>query len=108
MKEIEKVEAQEVEATPVAKRLIRKSGTIKIKLTAGKQLKVDILAYTSMPRAITDPRISPTQRKELMQQEGYEINGIFYPLGEIIDRLKLAFKDIPEATLSTGFLVWKD
>jgi hypothetical protein len=108
MKDIEKVEAEEVEATPVGKRLIRKSGTIKIKLTAGKQLKVEVLAYTSMPKAITDPRISPTQRKALMQQEGYEINGIFYPLGEILDRLKLAFKHIPEATVSTGFLVWKD
>ncbi|MCX6214888.1 hypothetical protein [Spirosoma sp.] len=108
MKDIEKVEAQEVEATPVGKRLIRKSGTVKIKLAAGKQLKVEILAYTSMPRAITDPRITPAQRKELMQQEGYEINGIFYPLGEIVDRLKLAFKDIPEATVSTGFIVWKD
>jgi hypothetical protein len=108
MKEIEKVEAQEVEATPVGKRLIRKSGTIKIKLTAGKQLKVDILAYTSMPGAITDPRITPSQRKELMKQEGYEINGRFYPLEEILDRLRLAFKDIPEATVSTGFIVWKD
>jgi hypothetical protein len=108
MKEIEKVEAQEVEATPVGKRLIRKSGTIKIKLTAGKQLKVHILAYTSMPGAITDPRITPSQRKELMKQEGYEINGRFYPLEEILDRLRLAFKDIPEATVSTGFIVWKD
>ena len=108
MDDIEKIDAEEVEATPVGKQLKRKSGTVKIKLTAGKRLKVDILAYTSMPRAITDPRITPTQRKQLMNQEGYEINGRFYPLGEIVDRLKLAFKDIPEADVSTGFIVWKD
>ncbi len=108
MKDIEKVEAEEVEATPVGKRLIRKSGTIKIKLTAGKQLKVEILAYTSMPKLITDPRITPDQRKQLMATEGYEINGRFYPLGDILDRVKSAFKDIPEANVSTGFIVWKD
>lgn len=108
MEDIEKVDAEEVEATPVGKRLKRKSGTIKIKLAAGKRLKVDILAYTSMPGAITDPRITPAQRKQLLGQEGYEINGRFYPLGEILDRLRLAFKDIPEADVSTSFIVWKD
>jgi hypothetical protein len=108
MKEIEKVEIEEVEATPVGKRLIRKSGTIKLKLTAGKRLKVEILAYTSMPRAITDPRITPDQRKQLMGTEGYEINGRFYPLGDILERIRSVFKDIPEADVSTGFLVWKD
>lgn len=108
MKDIEKVEAQEVEAIPVGKRLIRKSGTIKLKLTAGKQLKIEILAYTSMPKLITDPRITPDQRKQLMATEGYEINGRFYPLGDILERVKSAFKDIPETNISTGFIVWKD
>ncbi|GAA4461101.1 hypothetical protein GCM10023189_36410 [Nibrella saemangeumensis] len=108
MDNIQDADAEEVEATPTGKRLIRKSGTIKVKLTQGKQLKVDILAYTSMPRLITDPRITPAQRKQLMEQEGYEINGRFYPLGDIVDRLKAAFDDIPEVVVKTGFLVWKD
>jgi hypothetical protein len=108
MKDIEKVEAEEIEATPAGRRLIRKSGTIKIKMTSGKRLKVQILAYTSMPGAITDPRITPEQRKQLMATEGYDINGRFYPLGEILDRIKSSFKDIPEADVSASFLVWKD
>lgn len=108
MKDIEKVEAEEIEAIPAGNRLIRKSGTIKIKMTSGKRLKVQVLAYTSLPGSITDPRITPDQRKQLMATEGYDINGRFYPLGEILERIKSSFKDIPEADVSSGFIVWKD